>query len=74
METEFFDKADLNGTKLGGDKASATDVAKIGYDAMLAGKLTVINDPKLRVMLGWLMPLMPQKLKLKMIRDMQEKA
>ena len=41
---------------------------------MLAGKLTIINDPKLRFALGWLMPHMPRKMKLKIVRDMQEKS
>lgn len=74
VATEFFDKADLTGTKLGADNASPESVAKIGYDAMLAGKLTIINDPKLRFMLGWIMPYMPRKMKLKIVRDMQEKS
>jgi hypothetical protein len=74
VATEFFETANLTGTKLGADSASADAVAKIGYDAMLAGKLTIINDPKLRFALGWLMPYMPRKMKLKMVRDMQEKS
>jgi short-subunit dehydrogenase len=74
VATEFFETANLTGTKLGKDSASAADVAKIGYDAMLDGKLTIINDPKLRFALGWLMPFMPTKMKLKFVRDMQEKS
>lgn len=74
VATEFFDAANLSGTKLGKDSAPADAVAKIGYDAMQAGKLTVINDAKLRMAIGWIMPLMPTKLKLKMIRDMQTKG
>ncbi|MFT5650957.1 MAG: short-subunit dehydrogenase [Yoonia sp.] len=72
VATEFFETANLTGTKLGADNASADAVAKIGYDAMLGGKLTVINDTKLRFMLGWIMPFMPRKMKLKLVRDMQE--
>lgn len=74
VATEFFEKANLTGTKLGADNASADAVAKIGYDAMLDGKLTIINDAKLRFMLGWIMPYMPRKMKLKLVRDMQEKT
>ena len=74
VATEFLETANLTGTKLGTGSVSADTVAKIGYDAMLAGKLTIINDPKLRFALGWLMPYMPRKMKLKMVRDMQEKS
>jgi len=46
VATEFFDTANLTGTKLGtGSVATAQDVAKIGYDAMLDGELTVIMTP-----------------------------
>jgi hypothetical protein len=74
VATEFFDTANLSGTKLGDGSADASAVAKTGYDAMLAGKYTVINDFKLRVMLDWIMPLLPTKTKLKLIRDMHKKA
>ena len=73
VETEFFETANLTGTKLGGDKATAASVAKVGYDAMMDGKYNVINEGKLSFMINWLMPFMPTKMKLKMIRDMQEK-
>ncbi len=73
VETEFFETANLTGTKLGGSKATAASVAKVGYDAMIAGKYNVINDRKLGFMINWLMPFMPTKMKLKMIRDMQTK-
>lgn len=74
VDTEFLETANLTGTKLGTGSVSADTVAKIGYDAMLAGKLTIINDPKLRFALGWIMPYMPRKMKLKMVRAMQEKS
>ncbi len=73
VETEFFDTADLHGTKLGGSKATASSVAKIGYDAMLAGKYNVINERMLSILLNWIMPFMPNRMKLKMVRDMQTK-
>ncbi len=42
-ETEFFERADLLDTKVGTDeKASAADVAKTGFDAMMKGDLKVV--------------------------------
>jgi short-subunit dehydrogenase len=42
-ETEFFERADLMDTKIGqSKKADPSDVAKMGYDAMLAGDGEVI--------------------------------
>lgn len=74
VETGFADTADLGGTGLVDQKGvSATETAKIGYDAMLNGKLTVINEGRLNFMLNWVLPLVPQKTKLTMVRKMQEK-
>ncbi|MEP3299940.1 MAG: SDR family oxidoreductase [Pseudoruegeria sp.] len=74
VATEFAKTADLEGTALtkGGGKTPA-DVAKIGYDAMLAGKLTVINEAMLAFQIRWVLPLLPERLKMKLIRRMQEK-
>ena len=41
---------------------------------MMAGKLVTINEFGLRFMINWLMPFMPHRMKLKMIRKMQTKA
>ena len=74
VHTEFAASANLEGTSLVNQKgATAAEVAKIGYDAMMDGKLTIINEGQLRFMLGWVMPLMPQGMRLNMIRKMQEK-
>ena len=74
VETEFAAAANLEGTPMvkGGGKTPAS-VAKIGYDAMLDGKLSVINEPGLAFMLGWVAPLLPERQKLKMMRKMQDK-
>lgn len=75
VHTEFAASADLEGTGLVKQKGATPDeVARIGYDAMMAGKLTVINEAQLRFMLGWVMPLMPQGMRLNMVRRMQEKG
>ena len=73
--TEFAAAANLEGTKLVAQKgATAEAVAKVGYDAMIDGKLTVINDKSLAFVLGWVMPLLPRRARLKMVRKMQEKG
>lgn len=42
-ETNFFKRADMEDTKVGsGEKAHASDVAKIGFDAMMKGELKVV--------------------------------
>ena len=41
-ETRFFERADMLDTKVGaGEKDAAADVAKTGFDAMMAGKISV---------------------------------
>lgn len=74
VETAFADRADLRGTALTKSGATAASVAKCGYDAMLAGKISVINDWKLGFQLRWLMPFLPLGPKMKFIRKMQEKS
>ena len=59
VETEFADRADLNGTALTKSGQTPDTVAKIGYDAMLKGKINVINEPFLAFQLNWLMPFLP---------------
>jgi short-subunit dehydrogenase len=42
-ETDFFARADMLDTKVGTDeKAHASDVAKVGFDAMMSGELKVV--------------------------------
>lgn len=74
VETEFAARADLDNTPLTKSGATAAAVAKFGYDAMLRGDLRAINDPKLRFALNWLFPFLPNRMKLKQIRRMQEKS
>ena len=74
VETEFAAVADLENTALTKSGKTPASVAKIGYDAMLAGKINVINELGLAFQLRWLMPLMPMGLKMKFIRKMQEKT
>ncbi|HKK97785.1 MAG TPA: SDR family oxidoreductase [Marivita sp.] len=74
VKTEFAEVAKLEGTKLvkqGG--ATAASVAKVGYEAMLQGKLVVINEAKLSVLMNWVIPFLPRRMVLKTMSDMQEK-
>ncbi len=74
VKTEFVATANLEGTglaKQGG--ATPASVAKCGYEAMMDGKLVVINERSLSFMLGWLIPFMPRRRVLKMVEGMQTK-
>ena len=73
VETEFAARADLDGTPLTKNGATAASVAAFGYKAMLGGELRAINDPKLRFMLRWIFPLLPDRMKLAQVRKMQTK-
>lgn len=73
VETEFATRADLDGTDLVKSGKTAKSVAKIGYDAMMAKKLVVVNEPLLGFLLGWVVPFLPRRLVLKMVEKMQTK-
>jgi len=74
VETEFADVADLHGTNLvAGKGASAADVARHGYDAMMRGKLVTVNERLLGLMVNWVIPLLPRRMVLKTVAKMQTK-
>jgi len=73
VETEFAARADLGGTDLVKSGATPDSVAKFGYDAMMRGKLRVINETGLRFLLNWIMPLLPRRMAMKLIERMQTK-
>lgn len=74
VETEFAATADLEGTGLVAQKgATAVSVAQFGYDAMRRGDLRAINDGRLRFILNWVMPLLPRRTALNMIKKLQTK-
>ncbi|MEM9428399.1 MAG: SDR family oxidoreductase [Pseudomonadota bacterium] len=74
VNTEFVEKADLDGTGLAKQKgATAASVAKFGYDAMIDGKLVVINDKRLDFMMNWMIPLLPRRRVLTSVEGMQVK-
>ncbi|WP_375253909.1 SDR family NAD(P)-dependent oxidoreductase [Yoonia sp.] len=75
VETEFAAVADLQDTGLVAQKGATPEaVAKFGYDAMDRGALRAINDGRLRFMLNWVIPLLPRRAMLKMIKKMQTKS
>ena len=46
-DTEFFERADITDTRYGqGDKQSAAEVARLGFDAMLRGEADVVTGWK----------------------------
>jgi len=66
-ETEFFARADMEDTKVAeGKKDDPADVAKAGFEAMMAGKDKVIAANMKSKMEGWMGELLPEPLKAKM--------
>ena len=59
VETEFFERADMMDTAVGtGDKSDPADVAKTGFDAMMAGDAEVVAGwkNKLQAMMAHVTP------------------
>ncbi|SFI96131.1 SDR family NAD(P)-dependent oxidoreductase [Jannaschia pohangensis] len=73
VETDFADRADLRDTPLTKQGKSPASVARIAYQAMRAGQLLVVNEGLLSVLVNWVIPLMPRRMVLKMVRRMQTK-
>ncbi len=73
VATEFSAEAGMEGVRAMQKTATASSVADIGYRAMMKGKLVVINDWKLALMLYWVMPFLPRRWMLKMSRRAMEK-
>jgi short-subunit dehydrogenase len=74
VKTEFVEEANLEGIAMFDRSASAADVARCGYDAMVKGELVTINDRTLGFALNWVIPLLPRKFMLKVSRRAMEKA
>lgn len=72
-ESGFAEVADLGKTPLFSRTASAEEVARAGYEGMLAGKLDVIAGVSTLQRLQLAMaPMAPKRMLLKQVRDMQE--
>lgn len=66
-ETEFFARAEMEDTKVGERKKDdPADVAKMGFEGMMAGKDKVIAASLKSKMEGWMGELLPEPLKAKM--------
>lgn len=74
VKTGFQHAGDLDGLGLWDNAASAESVATFGYAAMEKGELAAINEPGLRFLLNWIVPLMPRRMALNLARGMMEKA
>ncbi|MBF8740715.1 SDR family oxidoreductase [Pseudomonas guariconensis] len=74
VATGFVAAGDLQGVDVWKNARTAESVAQRGYEAMERGELVAFNEGKLRVMLDWIVPLLPRKLVLKMSRQAMEKA
>ena len=73
-DTEFVKAANLEGSQLAqGPALSAEVVAKIGYDAMLEGKLLVTCD-RTSTFLSWVTALLPRRTILKIGEDIHRKS
>lgn len=75
VDTGFGDRAGLEAVEsFQKNAASSDEVARIGYEAMLKGKLVVVDDWKLSLMLNWFVPLLPRRTVLKLSRRAMEKS
>jgi short-subunit dehydrogenase len=72
-DTEFFERAEMMDTKVGqGDKDDPADVAKDGFEALMAGKERAVSASLSTKLQGHGSRLMPDKLKAEMHRKMAE--
>ena len=73
VATGFVKAGNLEGVDMWDKAATAESVAKVGYDAMMAGKLVAFNEAQLAFMLNWVVPFLPRKTVLKMSQQYMEK-
>jgi uncharacterized protein len=72
-QTEFFERADMLDTKVGaGDKDDAADVARDGFEALMAGKERVVSASLSTKLQGRGSRFMPDSAKAKLHRRMAE--
>src|ERR687897_2200895 len=70
-DTEFFERADMLDTKVGaGDKDDAADVARDGFEAMMAGRESVVSHSASTKAQGRFDRLLPERVKAQMHRRM----
>jgi uncharacterized protein len=72
-ETEFFERADMLDTKVGaGDKDDPADVAREGFEALMAGKERVVSASRKTKLQGRASRVLPDSVKAEMHRRMAE--
>jgi uncharacterized protein len=72
-ETEFFERAEMLDTKVGADdKDDPADVAKDGFEALMAGKERVVSHSLMTKVQGRASRFMPDRVKAAMHRRMAE--
>lgn len=74
VATGFVEAGNLQGSGAWKNAKSAQSVAEYGYQAMMKGDLVAFNEPMLKFMFNWIMPLMPRRLVLQMTRKAMEKS
>lgn len=74
VATEFVERADLDGVDTFKNAVPSMKVARLGYKAMMNGRLVVIDDRKLSLMLNWIIPLLPRWTVLRASRKTMEKT
>jgi len=74
VATGFVAAGDLQGVDIWKSARTAESVAICGYRAMERGKLVAFNEGKLRVLLEWIVPLLPRSTVLKVSRQAMEKT
>ncbi|MEM9090670.1 MAG: SDR family oxidoreductase [Cyanobacteria bacterium P01_F01_bin.53] len=73
VATGFVAAGNLEGNSTWDNAATPESVAKCGYEAMMAGDLVKINEPRLAFMLNWVIPFLPRKVVLRMSQQTMEK-
>jgi len=72
-DTEFFERADMEDTKVGSDKKDdPADVARDGFEALMAGEERVVSHSLKTKVLGKSGRLVPDKVKAEMHRKLAE--
>jgi short-subunit dehydrogenase len=72
-ETEFFGRANMLDTRVGADdKDDPADVARQGFEAMMAGRERVVSASASTKLMGRFSRVMPDSVKAKMHRRMAE--
>ena len=65
----------LNGDLLDeNDNTDGFHTFRVAYDAMRQGKLFIVNETMLGIAIDWIIPLLPRRMVLKMVRKMQSKT